>query len=196
MFIVCKEAASHLNLNVGIEDPPHVAESSILEESKTYKALQQSWDASGSSSSNSLTDRGRLSGNSDAVQTDLSDTPSSPLSDVFPKLSHSTVSRTERMSFSQTRLWFPSVYLQQSTPFNCTTSYILTGHIDIKRLDHALKSVTQRHESFRTSFSNDASTGEPIQSVFDTSHFKLYALTSCAVFPVCLHDTQSACLND
>ena len=88
-----------------------------------------------------------------------------------------SVSRKDAMSNSQNRLWFPTTYLEQKTPFNCTTSYRINGRLDLPRLDKALKQVTQRHEIFRTAFHNDATTGEPIQSVFPDSHFKLKTLS-------------------
>ncbi|KAI2643458.1 hypothetical protein GGS21DRAFT_485978 [Xylaria nigripes] len=81
--------------------------------------------------------------------------------------------REGEMSFAQTRLWFPSEYLDQKTPFNCTTSYRISGRLDLPRLDRALKQVVQRHEIFRTSFITNSSTGQPMQFVHAESRFNL-----------------------
>ncbi|KAF1980469.1 hypothetical protein BU23DRAFT_562810 [Bimuria novae-zelandiae CBS 107.79] len=86
------------------------------------------------------------------------------------------VARTDTMSNSQTRLWFPTTYLEQETPFNCTTSYRIMGQLDLPRLGKALKQVTQRHEIFRTALLNDPASGEPIQSVLSDSRFQLQIL--------------------
>jgi amino acid adenylation domain-containing protein len=88
-----------------------------------------------------------------------------------------SVSRKDAMSNSQLRLWFPTTYLEQETPFNCTTSYRITGPLDLPRLGKALKQVTQRHEIFRTALQNDDASGEPIQSVLPDSRFRLQILS-------------------
>jgi pseurotin A synthetase (hybrid polyketide synthase/nonribosomal peptide synthetase) len=101
-----------------------------------------------------------------------------PLDDfVHVDMDQATATRKDKMSNSQTRLWFPTTYLEQETPFNCTTSYTITGPLDIPRLGKALKKVTQRHEIFRTALYNDETTGEPIQSVLPDSRFKLQVLS-------------------
>ena len=81
--------------------------------------------------------------------------------------------KIEKMSFGQARIWFPSVYLEDQLTYNCTTSYRLTGPLDMTRLGRALISVTKANESFRTSFFTDMSTGQAIQAVSDTLMFKL-----------------------
>lgn len=108
--------------------------------------------------------------NSDGIRTPQTEISVERVQD---KVKLASVSRTENMSYSQTRLWFPSVYLDQKTPFNCTTSYRISGPLDVARLGRALEQVTQRHEIFRTSFSTDPATGEAKQSVFSTAHFSL-----------------------
>lgn len=77
------------------------------------------------------------------------------------------------MSFSQLRLWFPTTYLDQQTPFNCTTSFRIHGPIDTARLETAFSMLIDRHESFRTLFYNDAVTGEPMQQISHSSPFTL-----------------------
>ncbi|GAB1212633.1 hypothetical protein ATERTT37_001777 [Aspergillus terreus] len=83
------------------------------------------------------------------------------------------VQRREKMSFSQNRLWFPSAYLEQETPFNCTTSYTLTGPLDTARLENAFQRLIQRHESFRTAFYTDEVSGAAMQRVLASSPFQL-----------------------
>jgi amino acid adenylation domain-containing protein/thioester reductase-like protein len=83
------------------------------------------------------------------------------------------VQRREKMSFSQNRLWFPTAYLEQETPFNCTTSYTLTGPLDTARLENAFQRLIQRHESFRTAFYTDEVSGAAMQRVLASSPFQL-----------------------
>lgn len=86
------------------------------------------------------------------------------------------IQRQEKMSFSQNRLWFPTVYLEQETPFNCTTSYTLAGRIDTPRLEKAFRCLIQRHESFRTAFYADPTSGASMQSVLASSPFQLQTM--------------------
>lgn len=82
------------------------------------------------------------------------------------------------MSYGQSRIWFPSIYLEDKTTYNCTTSYRLKGPLDLNRLEAALRQVTQRHESFRTSFHTDSFTGEAKQVILRRSKFRLRVLVS------------------
>jgi pseurotin A synthetase (hybrid polyketide synthase/nonribosomal peptide synthetase) len=98
-------------------------------------------------------------------------TPARADTDAGVSLKHAR--RDELMSFSQIRLWFPSTYLDQLTPFNCTTSYRIQGPINTARLESAFAMLIDRHDSFRTLFYNDAATGEPMQQVINSSPFTL-----------------------
>lgn len=80
--------------------------------------------------------------NSDGIRTPQTEKSVKRVQDKVSKSKLASVSRTENMSYSQTRLWFPSVYLDQKTPFNCTTSYRISGPLDVARLGRALEQVT------------------------------------------------------
>ncbi|OQE37918.1 hypothetical protein PENCOP_c009G08357 [Penicillium coprophilum] len=84
----------------------------------------------------------------------------------------------DSMSYGQSRIWFPSIYLDDKTTYNCTTSYRLKGPLDLDRLESALQRVTQRHQSFRTSFHTDSFTGEAKQVILRKSKFRLRVLGS------------------
>ncbi|KAH7024908.1 uncharacterized protein B0I36DRAFT_416764 [Microdochium trichocladiopsis] len=79
------------------------------------------------------------------------------------------VIRSGPLSAGQARFYLPSLYLEDRSPFNCTTSYQITGPIDVTRLVQALKHVVQRHEILRTVFTTDKATGQGMQSVLETN---------------------------
>ncbi|PNY23690.1 LOW QUALITY PROTEIN: Hybrid Polyketide synthase-nonribosomal peptide synthetase [Tolypocladium capitatum] len=87
--------------------------------------------------------------------------------------------REAPQSLGQSRLYFSSQYLDDTASFNCTTSYRLSGTVDVQRLIQALELVIERHEAFRTMFYTDESTGQAMQAVIDRSKFKLKALEGC-----------------
>ncbi|RLL93808.1 hypothetical protein CFD26_101962 [Aspergillus turcosus] len=71
----------------------------------------------------------------------------------------------EPMSYSQARMWFPRLMLEDKTAYNCTTAYRLRGALDIPRFEQALHLVLRKHQVFRTWFFVDGSSGEPLQAV-------------------------------
>ncbi|KXJ85216.1 hypothetical protein Micbo1qcDRAFT_210158 [Microdochium bolleyi] len=73
------------------------------------------------------------------------------------------------LSAGQARFYLPSLYLEDKSPFNCTTSYQITGPVNVSRLVQALKYVVQRHEILRTVFTTDKATGQGVQSVLETN---------------------------
>lgn len=81
--------------------------------------------------------------------------------------------RIEPMSYGQSRIWFPSLYLEDKTAYNCTTSYRLAGPLNVARFRKALRNLMQRHESFRTAFHTDSFTGEAKQDILAKSMFTL-----------------------
>ncbi|KAK9772055.1 hypothetical protein SCAR479_11218 [Seiridium cardinale] len=81
--------------------------------------------------------------------------------------------RIQELSLGQSRLYFSSLYLDDVAPFNCTTSYRLSGALDVKKLNKALQSVIARHEIFRTSFYTDESSGKAMQAVMGSSKMRL-----------------------
>lgn len=81
--------------------------------------------------------------------------------------------RTAPLSLGQARFYYPSLYLEETSPFNCTTSYKFRGPLDTSRLAYALQKVAARHEILRTCFTIDKYTGKAIQSVLENSLFQL-----------------------
>jgi len=81
--------------------------------------------------------------------------------------------RTERMSFAQERLWFLRVYLKDSSTYNVTTSYRITGSLRVADLEKAFTAVIDRHESLRTAFIMDPLTHQPLQAVAPTGRLVL-----------------------
>ncbi|RHZ63238.1 uncharacterized protein CDV56_108187 [Aspergillus thermomutatus] len=79
----------------------------------------------------------------------------------------------EPMSYSQARMWFPHLMLEDKTAYNCTSAYRLRGALDIPRFEQALHLVMRRHQVFRTWFFVDETSGEPLQAV---TRFPTFAL--------------------
>ena len=88
----------------------------------------------------------------------------SPGRQAPPPLEH-----TERMgrlplSFAQERLWFLDRFESVSdTSYNMPAAFRITGPLDARALDGALRMLSRRHESLRTVFSDEE--GEPFQVV-------------------------------
>lgn len=76
------------------------------------------------------------------------------------------------LSFAQERLWFLQQYLQDSTTYNVTVAYRLSGPLKPDLLEKAFRSVIQRHETLRTRFYIDPDTNLPMQAVSDTTDFE------------------------
>ena len=94
------------------------------------------------------------------------------------KLTTTLYQQVEKMSYSQSRLWFPYLYLEDKTAYNCTTSYKLNGPLNIARFERSLGLVTQRHQAFRTSFFTDPSSGQAMQAVSRSPRFVLNKVAS------------------
>ncbi|WP_416972665.1 condensation domain-containing protein [Streptomyces sp. 4F14] len=77
------------------------------------------------------------------------------------------------LSFGQLGLWFVHQMNPGSSMYTMQLASRLTGQLDRKALEEALRDVVQRHESLRTVFRNGK--GEPHQVVLDISE--------CAVGP-------------
>ncbi|RJE23816.1 polyketide synthase [Aspergillus sclerotialis] len=84
--------------------------------------------------------------------------------------------RTERMSFAQSRLWFLIQYVDDPTTYNVTLSYKITGALRMNDLRDAFQQVIQRHESLRTCFFADETTGEPMQAILPSVKFEIEVL--------------------
>lgn len=98
--------------------------------------------------------------------------------DISSKLTTALYQQVEKMSYSQSRLWFPYLYLEDQTAYNCTTSYKLNGSLNIARFERSLGLVTQRHQAFRMSFFTDPATGQAMQAVARSPRFVLNKVSS------------------
>ena len=97
---------------------------------------------------------------------------------ISSRLTTALYQQVEKMSYSQSRLWFPYLYLEDKTAYNCTTSYKLNGPLNIARFERSLGLVTQRHQAFRTSFFTDPSTGQAMQAISRSPQFVLNKVSS------------------
>ena len=100
------------------------------------------------------------------------------LEEEVPDFAEKLFQLTTKMSYGQARLWFPFLYLEDKTAYNCTTSYRIKGLLDIDRFEKGLFSVIQRHQVFRMSFYTHPSTGHAMQGVSSLSPFRLKKVSS------------------
>ncbi|PKY00558.1 hypothetical protein P168DRAFT_260046 [Aspergillus campestris IBT 28561] len=183
---LCDEVAADLPVHIGLQEeavsppavnsPEHVTAAPVAKQPNIERpveslvpVLEISVEAS---SSNSSSEGIMTPQTSRGFYTPRTEITSLQLESVQSKVC-TPVQRQEKMSFSQNRLWFPTAYLQQDTPFNCTTSYTLTGPLDVARLEHAFQRMIERHESFCTAFYTDADSGQAMQRVLASSPFQM-----------------------
>ncbi|KAI4158636.1 MAG: hypothetical protein L6R39_000491 [Caloplaca ligustica] len=81
--------------------------------------------------------------------------------------------RTVPMSFGQSRFWFLSKYIEDQTAFNITVCITLKGDLDVERFKQAFHTVTEMHESLRTSY--DSAANQPMQTVWKHSNNRILA---------------------
>ena len=83
------------------------------------------------------------------------------------------VSREEALplSFAQQRLWFLHQLEPESVVYNMPAAVRLTGQLNIAALEATLTEIVRRHESLRTSFTNDGE--EPRQVVHPAQPWSL-----------------------
>jgi amino acid adenylation domain-containing protein len=67
------------------------------------------------------------------------------------------------MSFAQQRLWLLQRLAPDSTAYHVCTALRLDGPLDADALEHAVRTIVERHEALRTSFGLDGD--EPVQWV-------------------------------
>ena len=75
------------------------------------------------------------------------------------------VQRQEKMSlsFAQQRLWFLDQLEQESSFYNISSSFRLTGVLDVPVLHQSLNAIVSRHDTLRTSFKSEE--GKPFQVI-------------------------------
>ncbi|PLB37634.1 PKS-NRPS hybrid synthetase psoA [Aspergillus candidus] len=183
---LCDEVAANLTVQIGsqkeavsppaVNSPEPVTAAPVTEQPNIERPVESLAPvleiAVEASSSNSSSEGIMTPQTSRGIYTPRTEITSLLLESVKSKIC-TPVQRQEKMSFSQNRLWFPTAYLQQDTPFNCTTSYTLTGPLDVARLENAFQRMIERHESFRTAFCTDAASGEAMQRVLASSPFQM-----------------------
>ncbi|WP_426730644.1 amino acid adenylation domain-containing protein [Myxococcus faecalis] len=74
-------------------------------------------------------------------------------------------------SFAQQRLWFLSQLDAQGFSYNMPFAVRLTGRLDVRALEGALRDVVRRHESLRTTFGEVD--GKPVQRIHDEVELSL-----------------------
>src|SRR5262245_31835152 len=75
------------------------------------------------------------------------------------------------LSFAQQRLWFLDQLLAGSPVYNISTSFRLSGLLDVHCLERSLNAVVGRHEVLRTIIDNVE--GKPCQIVVENAPFEL-----------------------
>lgn len=63
--------------------------------------------------------------------------------------------KSRPISVGQSRFWFLRLLVEDPTTFNVALKFRLAGHVRVGDLERALRVVTARHESLRTSFIGD-----------------------------------------
>ena len=133
----------------------------------------------------------RLSDDSTTVDSIITENPGvkegllakNPLESMnFSDPSHSeemTITRVEKMSYAQSRIWFLTELLEDPTTYNITVCYNINGNLDVARFRRAFSTVIAHHDSFRTCFYADGVTGEPMQGTLRSASATLEHISTC-----------------
>ncbi|EAW07624.1 putative equisetin synthetase [Aspergillus clavatus NRRL 1] len=91
------------------------------------------------------------------------------------KVSQAAKEESFPMSYGQDRFWFLSDYLKDKTSFNMTVMFKLSGKLQVNRLEHAVRTVAQRHDALRTRFFwlGEGDTRTPMQGILSESPIHL-----------------------
>jgi len=73
--------------------------------------------------------------------------------------------RSEKMSFAQASMYFMQSLLNDSTMFNVTAQYSITGHLNVERLSMALSRTLMRHEAYQSRFLVEPQHMQPLQAI-------------------------------
>jgi non-ribosomal peptide synthetase component F len=90
---------------------------------------------------------------------------------------HQTYSGPVPLSFAQERLWFLEQFQPDSTAYNITATYRLTGELNAAALEQSLNEVVHRHDILRTTFSTVR--GEPVQVIAPSLRVRLPVINLC-----------------
>lgn len=85
------------------------------------------------------------------------------------KLASRTIVRTGPLSHAQERLWLAKSCVEDLTTYNVAFGWKLKGALQVLKLETAFQAVAQRHESLRTAFFVNDSTGKPSQTIYNTT---------------------------
>src|SRR5258708_3497365 len=90
-------------------------------------------------------------------------------------------SQTFPLSFAQQRLWFLEQLDAEAAAYNLLRAFRIDGTLEIAALTRTLQTITDRHESLRTTFVTRS--GEPAQTVLLKATVEL-PLTDLSHLPV------------
>lgn len=110
------------------------------------------------------------SSSSPSSRANTPETPTIPASaevDLKPlhKIGERMITLTQRASYSQSRLWFLTQYLQDSTTCNVTVRYNVFGNLQVSRLRDALSTTICHHQSLQTCFFKQTGTEALMQGI-------------------------------
>lgn len=89
------------------------------------------------------------------------------------QLTKASLCRIGDMSHAQARIFLATNMLEDSSTYNVALAWKLYGTFDIARFERALRAVAQMHESLRTQYYADETTGQPAQRVMESSKLHL-----------------------
>lgn len=107
----------------------------------------------------------------DALPDTAMTTPANEVSDSIAQSSE--YERVGPMSIGQTRLFFLQEYSQKKSAYTVIMLGKAQNTINIARLQNALEAIARKHESLRSAFFIDESSGEFVQAVTSTSGISL-----------------------
>ncbi|NLD48503.1 MAG: non-ribosomal peptide synthase/polyketide synthase, partial [Clostridiaceae bacterium] len=90
---------------------------------------------------------------------------------IYSSIKHAPDMEYYPLSSAQNRLYIIDSITEKSTAYNIPFSCIIEGRFDVERFENAVKSIIERHESFRTSFVEID--GEPKQKIHEHVDFNI-----------------------
>jgi len=99
--------------------------------------------------------------------------PNQPQAVQYPLMTRISRSGPLPLSLAQARLWFLDRFTSSGSAYNIAGAMRLQGDLDVQVLERSLKQIVSRHETLRTSFSEDLGTGKPVQQIYEHVDFEL-----------------------